>query len=104
MKRLILILALFVGLGGIIFGLAISGTPASGGPKFETEFVVVRAYYGDSKKLPTITAWQEPWEVNHDEGFIVLSATPSEYEWLESLGFRLVIDDKLTAKYNRPNE
>lgn len=104
MKRAILFSTLLVALSGLILGLTITDTPAAEGPDFDSDFVVVRAYFDDPALLPPVTAWQEPWEINHDEGFILLSATPSEYEWLESLGFRLEIDDKLTALYTQPNE
>ncbi|MGB3713295.1 MAG: hypothetical protein WA996_02585, partial [Candidatus Promineifilaceae bacterium] len=86
MKRVTLFFMLLVALSGLVLGLAITETPAAEGPDFDTDFVVVRAYFDDDAMLAPVTAWQEPWEIDRDEGFIVLSATPSEYEWLLSLG------------------
>ena len=104
MKRAILLSIMLVAFLGVVLGLAKENSPASEGPDFETEFVVVRAYFDDPTILNTVTARNEPWEIDREAGYIVLSAAPLEYEWLESLGFRLEVDEKLTALYSTPNE
>lgn len=45
----------------------------------------------------------EPWEVHHDQGYIVLAVTPAEYLWLQELGFSLVVDALLTAELQGPS-
>jgi hypothetical protein len=84
---------------GVVSGLAKKNSPASEGPDFDTEFVVVRAYFDDPAILNTVTARNEPWEIDREAGYIVLSAAPLEYEWLESLGFRLEVDGTLSCRF-----
>ena len=104
MKRVIILSIMLVVVLGASLGLAKENSPASEGPEFETEFVVVRAYFDDPSILDAVTARNEPWEIDREAGYIVLSATPLEFEWLESLGFRLEVDEKLTTLYSTPNE
>ena len=65
---------------------------------------VVRAYYTDRQMVNTLAAWTEPWEVHHDQGYLVVDVTRAEYDLLLEAGFRLEIDERLTAKLNQPNQ
>ncbi len=65
---------------------------------------VVRAYYPDRQTLINLAARNEPWEVNREEGYVVVEIMDNmEYLWLVKLGFRLEVDHELTAKYHQPN-
>jgi len=64
---------------------------------------VVRAYYTDRQMVNDLAAWTEPWEVHHDQGYLVVDVTRAEYDLLLEAGFRLEIDERLTAKLNQPN-
>jgi hypothetical protein len=71
-------------------------------PPFDDRAVVVRAYFSNPDMVADLAAWKEPWEVNYEEGFVVVDADPSERMLLELSGFRLDVDEKLTAQINQP--
>jgi len=56
-----------------------------------------------------VAAWIEPWEVveperpDRDQGYIVVGVNRVEYDRLLQAGFRLEIDERLTARLNQPN-
>ncbi len=64
--------------------------------------VVVRAYFTDKEMVNALAAWTEPWEVQYDKKYLVVEASPAEIERMETIGFRVEIDEPLTAKYNAP--
>ncbi len=63
---------------------------------------VVRAYFTSRAMLDSATSEIEPWEVHHDQGYMVLLVDQSQYSWLASLGFRMEIDEALTDEASRP--
>ncbi len=65
---------------------------------------VVRAYYTDRTMLDSLATWTEPWEVNRQEGYIVLDVDRAGYQWLLDAGFRVEVDPRLTAELTRPRE
>lgn len=65
---------------------------------------VVRAYYADRAIVNQVVARLEPWEVHHDEGYMVLMVDREQYLWLQSLGFRLEIDQGLSQQIIQTNE
>ncbi|MBN1483587.1 MAG: PKD domain-containing protein [Chloroflexia bacterium] len=65
---------------------------------------VVRAYYDDPAMVPAVTAWTEPWEVHADQGYLVLEVNPAQYAWLVEAGWRLEIDESLTAQLHQLNQ
>lgn len=71
-------------------------------PGQASSFQVVRAYYTDRRLVNELAQYLEPWEVHHDQGYLVIGVTPSEYELLQSLGFRLEVDQALTNQANQP--
>jgi carboxypeptidase T len=83
--------------------LAVPSTPLpdTEGPSGEGPWVV-RAYYADRQMVNDLAAWREPWEVHHDQGYVVLDVTEGEYRRLLDSGFRLEIDERLTAQLNQP--
>jgi PKD repeat protein len=58
------------------------------------EPVVVRLYFEDRERLNAVAGELDVWEVHHDAGYAVVAVTPSQIEWLESLGYRLEIDSE----------
>ena len=110
MKRPRLILPLFFGIL-FVFLLTQAGTAPAADPRFQNadptppfddRAVVVRAYFSNPDMVADLAAWKEPWEVNYDEGFVVVDSDPSERMLLELSGFRLEVDEKLTAQMNQP--
>ncbi len=63
---------------------------------------VVRAYYKDPQMIADVAARIEPWEVNREQGYIVLEVDREQYLWLQWLGFRVEVDEKLTAQLLQP--
>jgi plastocyanin len=73
----------------------------------DPELIVVRAYFDDRQMVYELAGWNEPWEVRYDEGYLVIGVTAAEYDRLLAAGFRLEIDEELTAEMNQvrePNE
>jgi len=66
---------------------------------------VMRAYYDNRQMLNALAARNEPWEVNRDEGYVVVEvADLFEYLHLQESGFKLEVDTRLTAQLNQPNQ
>jgi PKD repeat protein len=49
-----------------------------------------------------LAAWREPWEVHHDQGFLVVDVTRAGYDRLVKAGFRVEVDEELTDQLSRP--
>jgi carboxypeptidase T len=64
---------------------------------------VVRAYYVDRRMVYDLATWIEPWEVHHDQGYLVVGVNRTECDRLLAAGFRLEVDERLTALLNQPN-
>ncbi len=79
-------------------------TPPSGAQSLQGEGPwVVRAYFSDRQMVNDLAAWTEPWEVHHDQGYLVVEVNRAGYERLLAAGFRLEIDEQLTSQLNQPN-
>ena len=63
---------------------------------------VVRAYYDDRRMVDALAAVLEPWEVHHDEGWLLAAGGPREMQALLDLGFRLELDAARTAELVAP--
>ncbi len=101
-KFALLALVIFIGTG-LALALTSLPVPAVDEAMLPTENVVVRAYFDDRQMVYDLAAWKEPWEVDYDAGYLVVDVTPSEYDQLLAAGFRLEIDEKLTAQMNAPH-
>ena len=116
-SRLLVVLAiLFVSIGVVIFSLSRAGEAAArpGYPPtrqrywFESAPLsgkgpwVVRAYFQNREQVNHVAERFEPWEVNLQEGYLVLEVDEQEYQWLTDLGFKVEIEDALTAELNFP--
>jgi hypothetical protein len=64
---------------------------------------VVRAYYDDRQMVDALAAVLEPWEVHHDEGWLLVGGGPREMQALLDLGFRLELDLARTAELVTPH-
>jgi carboxypeptidase T len=65
---------------------------------------VVRAYYSDPRMVDEMTGWTEPWEVNRQEGYVVVGVDRDGYRRLLDAGFRLEVDVALTEELTRPRQ
>ncbi|MGD8791671.1 MAG: M14 family zinc carboxypeptidase [Anaerolineae bacterium] len=85
--------------------LGATGVPtlAQDGPEGDGPWVV-RAYYQDRAPVDEMAAWLEPWEVHHDQGYLVVAVDRAQYDRLVAMGFDLEVDVRLTAELNRPAE
>ncbi len=63
---------------------------------------VVRAYYDDPRMVAALAQTKEPWEVNREEGYVVVDVTAEEYLMLQWQGFRLEVDEARTKLMNQP--
>jgi carboxypeptidase T len=63
---------------------------------------VVRAYFSDPAMVTLVSPRWEPWEVNYEEGYLVVEVDQAGMQYLQAAGFRVEIDEKLTYLVNRP--
>lgn len=105
MKRLTLVLALCLIPLALVGLLPLNSAPAEPTrlPDDDT-LQVVRAYYPSIEAVAQVAAWNEPWEINREAGYIILDVTAAEYTFLLTQGFRLEVDEELTRLINTPNE
>lgn len=86
----------------------ICALPASGAPSAVAEqtpdcpIVVVRASFDHLDMVSEVTNWTDPWEVNRDEGYLVVEVDEDGFARLESAGFTVVVDDALTTMVCEP--
>ncbi len=104
MKRLALILALCLIPLTLVGLLTVQSAPETPPPDPNGEPTLFRAYYPDSSYIAKVGAWNEIWELNVAEGYLVVKLTATEAAYLEELGFRLETDAALVAFYNTPHE
>ena len=71
-------------------------------PTAQSSYWVVRAYYDDPQMIAEVAGWLGPWEVHSKEGYLVAGVDKIGYARLEALGFRVEVDEKLTAAINQP--
>jgi len=65
---------------------------------------VVRAYFGNRQMVDELAAWLEPWEVHHDQGYLVVAVDRAAYNRMQAAGFRLEIDQRLTDELLAPRQ
>ncbi len=58
--------------------------------------VVVRASFDHPDMVSEVTSWTDPWEINRDEGYLVVEVDEGGFARLESAGFEVVVDHELT--------
>jgi carboxypeptidase T len=102
MKRIVLSLSLSLVMVSVLFVVMAGQAPAGFAPLDEYELLVVRVYYGDQAGLQALADWREPWEVNVAAGYLVVEVTADEYAALQQAGYRVEVDERLTAEINAP--
>ncbi len=58
---------------------------------------VVRVHVNDVDHLNRVAGRLDIWEAHLDELYVVAAITPTQYEWLDGLGYRLEVDGGRTA-------
>ena len=79
----------------------INPPPPTGDPDVN-DVQVVRAYFHERRMVDDLAAWKEPWEVHHEQGYLIIEVDIEEYNWLIARGFLVVVDEDLTAQYHTP--
>lgn len=79
-----------------------AAAPAQAQPLPPGEFVA-RVYFDDPARLRDLARY-DIWEVNHEAGYAVVAMDSYLYFFLEKEGFRVEVDDDLTATLNQPNK
>lgn len=65
---------------------------------------VFRAYFQERAQVHALARWREPWDVNYEEGYVVLDANEAEAARLRSAGFRLEVDLARTHSLSKPSQ
>ena len=63
---------------------------------------VVRATFQSRSQVDFLAAEIEPWEVHHDEGWLIVDVDRAGWQLLLDLGFEVEVDEVRTAKYRAP--
>jgi carboxypeptidase T len=91
MRRVRIALALLAMAGPLIglFPITLGAQP--------TQPVIVRFYFDDQDQLNAVAGELDIWEVQSKAGYAVAMVTPTQYQWLESLGYHLEVDAEKTT-------
>ena len=86
--------------------LSIICTPVFAAPPSDPSCptTVVRAWFGERSQVDAFAAHNEPWEVHHDKGWMVVGVNADELQLLLDLGFEIEIDERRTAEICTPRE
>lgn len=95
-------------LTGVLVGWLVAPSVAgqeqtAGQPAAVGDMRVVRVYYRDAAQLRDLARF-DIWERNKAGGYVVIAVDAYIYAYLQQLGYRLEVDDALTAQLNTPNE
>ncbi|MGB5057261.1 MAG: hypothetical protein WBO48_01155, partial [Candidatus Promineifilaceae bacterium] len=82
MKRIALLVLLCLSGISLLLAITVRPAPAADETTLPTESVVVRAYFSNRQMVADLAATREPWEVNYDQGYLVIDVTPAEYDQL----------------------
>ncbi len=87
----------------LLFLVGWSGiSPAAQAPPVDKGPWVVRAAYANPRMVTALAAWNEPWEVHPEQGYVVVEVEQTGLERLRAAGFRVTVDEELTAQLHRP--
>ena len=95
--------AVAVCLAVLVFWLLLAPEAATAAPADgPCSELVVRAWFADRAQVDALAAHVEPWEVHHDEGWLVVEANAEVLGLLAELGFRVEVDQARTAELCAP--
>jgi carboxypeptidase T len=77
--------------------MGVAGAPLAAQAPELSDPAVVQIYVDGQAQLNAIAGELDIWEVHLEKGFAVAAVTPAQYQWLQSLGYRLEIDAEKTA-------
>lgn len=78
--------------------------PAAEAPREECSTTVVRAWFTDRAQVEAFAARNEPWEVHHEKGYMVVGGDAETLRFLTDLGFRIEVDEERTAEICTPRQ
>ena len=81
-----------------------SSPVAAAEPDGDCPTTVVRAWFTDRSQVDALARHNEPWEVHHDQGLLVIGVDSEGYQRLLDLGFEIEIDRKRTAELCSPKK
>jgi carboxypeptidase T len=61
--------------------------------------IIVRLYVRDRDHLNAVAGQLDIWETHPADLYVVAAVSPAQYQWLQSLGYRLETDAVKTAKF-----
>ena len=64
---------------------------------------VVRAAFTDREQVNRLAAERAPWEVNYDQGYLVIDVDRAGWHELVDMGFTVEVDEERTADLLRPH-
>ncbi len=73
-------------------------------PTNECSITVVRAWFSSRAQVEAFAAHDEPWEVHHDKGWMLVGADADSLRLLLDLGFDIEIDEARTAEICAPRK
>ncbi len=77
---------------------------AAEAPNSGCSITVVRAWFSDRAQVEAFAAYDEPWEVHHDQGWMLVGADAGTLELLFELGFEVEIDERRTMEICAPTK
>jgi len=94
---------LTLGLVSAILLITLSGpVGAAETPNNDCSITVVRAWFGDRAQVDAFAEHDEPWEVHHDEGWMLVGVDAENLDLLFELGFDVEIDERRTMEICSP--
>jgi carboxypeptidase T len=81
----------------IVLSLGVPGSWADTPAAQPGDTLVVRLYFHDRVHLDQVAGKLDIWEVHYDLGYAVAAVQPAQYEWLQTLDYRVEIDAEKTA-------
>ncbi len=80
---------------------AMPPSPEPDGPP-TSDLIIVRLYYQNRTHLDAVAGELDIWEVHADQGYVIAMIDQQQYKWLQTLGYRIEIDQAKTEKLLAP--
>jgi len=110
-----LIIGIMVFMGGLFLDLShpLAASDQSSSESLlamdQSQEIVIKFYYDNQEQLNDVAGVLDIWEVQRvpgtglNSGYAVAAVSPTQKDWLESLGYQVEIDAEKTAKLQSPN-